>query len=86
MRNGRKKLIHEITVYEPFFPEKDIDVDGVLFQSTFACKNLAPVLNIFKEKARQMGIPVVETSFNNVGENVEQNRTRIEAFMEMIRA
>ncbi len=65
---------------------KDIGVDGVLFQSTFACKNLAPSLKIFKEKAYQNGIPVVETSFNNVGENVEQNKTRIEAFMEMIRA
>jgi len=65
---------------------KDIGVDGVLFQSTFGCKNLGPVLKIFKEKARQNGIPVVETSFNNVGENLEQNKTRIEAFMEMIRA
>ncbi len=65
---------------------KDVGVDGVLFQSTFACKNLAPSLTIFKEKARQNGIPVVETSFNNVGENVEQNKTRIEAFMEMIQA
>ncbi|NMC08046.1 MAG: 2-hydroxyacyl-CoA dehydratase [Candidatus Lokiarchaeota archaeon] len=65
---------------------KDVGIDGVLFQNTFACKNLGPVLAIFKEKARQNGIPVVETSFNNVGENVEQNKTRIEAFMEMIRA
>ncbi|MEX2717459.1 MAG: 2-hydroxyacyl-CoA dehydratase family protein [Candidatus Sigynarchaeum springense] len=65
---------------------KDIGVEGVLFQSTFGCKNLGPVLKIFKEKARQNGIPVLETSFNNVGENIEQNKTRIEAFMEMLQA
>ncbi|MBN2150800.1 MAG: 2-hydroxyacyl-CoA dehydratase [Candidatus Lokiarchaeota archaeon] len=65
---------------------KDLGVDGVLFQGVFGCKNLGPVLKIFKEKARQNGIPVVETSFNNIGENVEQNKTRIEAFMEMIQA
>ena len=64
---------------------KELDVDGVLFQSTFACKNIGPVLKLFKEKARANAIPVVETSFNNAGENVEQNKTRIEAFMEMIK-
>ncbi|HME52717.1 MAG TPA: 2-hydroxyacyl-CoA dehydratase family protein [Candidatus Lokiarchaeia archaeon] len=65
---------------------RELDVDGVLFQGTFACKNIGPVLKMFKEKARASGIPVVETSFNNVGENVEQNKTRLEAFMEMIKA
>jgi len=64
---------------------KDLNADGVLFQSSFACKNIAPVLKIFKEKARLSGIPVVETSFNNMGENIEQNKTRLEAFMEMIK-
>lgn len=64
---------------------KRMRCDGVLFQNSFACKNITPALKVFKDKARQNDIPVVETSFNNIGENVEQNKTRIEAFMEMIK-
>ncbi|MHA1682947.1 MAG: 2-hydroxyacyl-CoA dehydratase family protein [Promethearchaeota archaeon] len=63
---------------------RDMKCDGVLFQDAFGCKNIGPILKMFKEFARQYGIPVLETSFNSVGENLEQNRTRIEAFLEML--
>ncbi|MBD3188607.1 hypothetical protein GF325_17390, partial [Candidatus Bathyarchaeota archaeon] len=63
---------------------REMKCDGVLFQDVFACRNLAPVLKLFKERARKAALPVLEMSFNNIGENIEQNRTRIEAFMEML--
>ncbi|MHA1890860.1 MAG: 2-hydroxyacyl-CoA dehydratase family protein [Promethearchaeota archaeon] len=64
---------------------KDLRCDGIVFQDTFACKNIGVALKVFKDLARQEGFPVLELSFNNYGENIEQNRTRIEAFMEMLK-
>ncbi|MFX0099174.1 MAG: 2-hydroxyacyl-CoA dehydratase family protein [Candidatus Hodarchaeota archaeon] len=63
---------------------KDMGCDGALYQDVFACRNIGPTMKYFKDRARNEGMPVLETTLNNIGENLEQTRTRIEAFMEML--
>jgi benzoyl-CoA reductase/2-hydroxyglutaryl-CoA dehydratase subunit BcrC/BadD/HgdB len=63
-----------------------LDVEGIVFCETWACRFIAPGYRYFKDRVRdELGIPVVNVAFNDLGENAGQITTRIEALMEMLR-
>ena len=64
---------------------QDMNIDGLVYQTVFGCKNMSPVLHMVKNLARRNGIPITALNFSNIGEGVEQNKTRIEAFLEMLK-
>ena len=63
---------------------KKLDVDGLIFVQLFGCHSISNCYAMLKQKIRrQLEIPSVAVNFNKIGENVEQVKTRLGAFMEM---
>ena len=63
---------------------KKLDVDGIIFNQVFGCHSISNCYTMLKEKARRtLEIPTTFINFNRIGENVEQTKTRLGAFMEM---
>jgi len=60
-------------------------VDGILFNSLYGCKSITPSLKLFKTKLQEMNFALVDIGFQNVGDNIEQLKTRIGAILEIIR-
>ena len=65
---------------------KQLKADGLVFVQVFGCHSISNCFTMLKEKLRQeLEIPSIAVNFNKIGENVEQLRTRLGAFMEMFR-
>ncbi len=63
---------------------KKLKVDGVIFNQLFGCHSISNCYPMLKEKIRRtLEIPTTVINFNRIGENVEQIKTRLGAFMEM---
>ncbi|MFX1313959.1 MAG: 2-hydroxyacyl-CoA dehydratase [Promethearchaeota archaeon] len=63
---------------------KKLNADGLIFIQIFGCHSVSNCFTMLKEKIRQnLEIPSIAINFNKIGENVEQVRTRLGAFMEM---
>ncbi|MFX0031468.1 MAG: 2-hydroxyacyl-CoA dehydratase [Promethearchaeota archaeon] len=63
---------------------KKLNVDGVVFIQLFGCHSISNCYAMLKEKIRRdLEIPSIALTFNKIGENVEQVKTRLGAFMEM---
>ncbi|MHA2472074.1 MAG: 2-hydroxyacyl-CoA dehydratase [Promethearchaeota archaeon] len=63
---------------------KNYDADGLVFVQVFGCHSISNCYTMLKEKIRRdLEIPSIALNFNKMGENVEQVRTRLGAFMEM---
>ncbi|GAB4325029.1 MAG: hypothetical protein Kow0069_30930 [Promethearchaeota archaeon] len=59
--------------------------DGVLFNQVFGCTSMSVGFPEFKQYFQEkLGLPVTLLNFNAIGENLEQTRTRVQAFMEML--
>ena len=64
---------------------KKLDVDGLVFIQLFGCHSISNCYAILRDKIRrELEIPSIALTFNKIGENVEQVKTRIEALMEML--
>jgi len=64
---------------------KNLDVDGLVFIQLFGCHSVSNCYAMLKEKVRrELEIPSIAINFNKIGENVEQVKTRLGAFMEMM--
>jgi len=63
-----------------------LNADGLVFNQVFGCHSVSNCFTILKEKIRrELEIPSIALTFNKIGENVEQVKTRLGAFMEMFR-
>lgn len=63
-----------------------LSVDGLVFIQLFGCHSVSNCYAMLREKIRQeLEIPTISLTFNKIGENVEQVKTRLGAFMEMFR-
>ncbi|MFX0035779.1 MAG: 2-hydroxyacyl-CoA dehydratase [Candidatus Hermodarchaeota archaeon] len=63
---------------------KDLKADGLIFNQVFGCHSISNCYTMLKEKIRrELEIPSIALNFNKIGENVEQVKTRLGAFMEM---
>ncbi|MHA1986395.1 MAG: 2-hydroxyacyl-CoA dehydratase [Promethearchaeota archaeon] len=65
---------------------KNLKADGFVFVQVFGCHSVSNCYTMLREKLRrELEIPSIALNFNKMGENVEQVRTRLGAFMEMYR-
>ncbi|MFX1277634.1 MAG: 2-hydroxyacyl-CoA dehydratase, partial [Promethearchaeota archaeon] len=65
---------------------KKLNVDGLVFIQLFGCHSISNCFTMLKEKVRRnLEIPIITLNFNKIGENVEQVKTRLGAFMEMFK-
>ncbi|MFX0057790.1 MAG: 2-hydroxyacyl-CoA dehydratase, partial [Candidatus Heimdallarchaeota archaeon] len=63
---------------------KDLSADGLVFFQLFGCHSISNCYSMLREKIRRdLEIPTTSITFNKIGENVEQVKTRLGAFMEM---
>jgi len=63
---------------------KNLNADGLVFVQVFGCHSISNCFTMLKEKIRrELEIPSIAINFNKMGENVEQVKTRLGAFMEM---
>ncbi|TFG07599.1 MAG: 2-hydroxyacyl-CoA dehydratase [Promethearchaeota archaeon] len=61
-----------------------LDVDGLIFIQLFGCHSISNCYSMLREKLRrELEIPNIALTFNKIGENLEQVKTRLGAFMEM---
>ncbi|MFX1383409.1 MAG: 2-hydroxyacyl-CoA dehydratase, partial [Promethearchaeota archaeon] len=62
-----------------------MDVDGIIFNQLFGCHSISNCYNMLREKVRRrLEIPITSINFNKIGENIEQIKTRLGAFIEII--
>jgi len=64
---------------------KKLKADGIVFNQLFGCHSITNCYSMLKEKTRRFEIPTTVINFNKIGENVEQVKTRLGAFMEMFK-
>jgi benzoyl-CoA reductase/2-hydroxyglutaryl-CoA dehydratase subunit BcrC/BadD/HgdB len=65
---------------------KDLNADGLIFFQLFGCHSISNCYTMLREKIRrELEIPTTAITFNKIGENVEQVKTRLGAFMEMFK-
>ncbi|MHA2130335.1 MAG: 2-hydroxyacyl-CoA dehydratase [Promethearchaeota archaeon] len=63
---------------------KNLNADGLVFVQVFGCHSVSNCYAMLREKIRrELEIPSIALNFNKMGENVEQVKTRLGAFMEM---
>ncbi|MFX1531019.1 MAG: 2-hydroxyacyl-CoA dehydratase, partial [Promethearchaeota archaeon] len=63
---------------------RNLNADGLIFIQVFGCHSISNCYTMLKEKLRrELEIPSIAVNFNKMGENVEQVKTRLGAFMEM---
>ena len=65
---------------------KKLNVDGLIFNQVFGCHSVSNCYAMLRKKIRtELEIPTTVITFNKIGENLEQIKTRLGAFMEMFR-
>ena len=65
---------------------KQLNVDGLIFIQLFGCHSVSNCYAMLREKLRrELEIPSIALTFNKIGENIEQVKTRLGAFMEMFK-
>ena len=64
---------------------KEINADGLVFNQLFGCHSISNCYRMLRDKLRREDIPSTALTFNKIGENVEQVKTRLGAFMEMFK-
>ncbi len=65
---------------------KNLNADGLVFVQVFGCHSISNCYTMLKEKLRrELEIPSIALNFNKMGENIEQVKTRLGAFMEMFK-
>lgn len=63
---------------------KELNAEGLVFVQLFGCHSISNCYAMLKQKIRrELEIPSISLTFNKIGENVEQVKTRLGAFMEM---
>ncbi len=64
---------------------KKMKVNGLIFNQVFGCHSISNCYTMLREKIRRtLEIPTTVINFNKIGENIEQTRTRLQAFFEMV--
>ena len=65
---------------------KKMNVDGIIFNQLFGCHSISNCYPMLREKVRRkLEIPITSINFNKIGENVEQIKTRLGAYMEIVK-
>jgi benzoyl-CoA reductase/2-hydroxyglutaryl-CoA dehydratase subunit BcrC/BadD/HgdB len=63
-----------------------LNADGLIFIQLFGCHSITNCYTMLREKMRrELEIPTTALTFNKIGENLEQVKTRLGAFMEMFK-
>ncbi len=63
---------------------KALNVDGLVFNQIFGCHSISNCYSLLRKKIRnKLEIPTTVINFNKIGDNVEQVKTRLGAFIEM---
>ena len=63
---------------------KKLKVDGLIFVQVFGCHSFSNCYTLLKDKTRRIELPTTVINFNKIGENLEQVKTRLGAFIEML--
>ncbi len=64
---------------------KKLKADGMIFFQLFGCHSISNCYAMLKQKIRrELEIPSIALTFNKIGENIEQVKTRITALMEIV--
>ena len=64
---------------------KELNADGLVFNQLFGCHSVSNCYKLLRDKLRKEEIPSTALTFNKIGENVEQVKTRLGALMEMVK-
>jgi len=65
---------------------RKLNSDGIIFFQLFGCHSISNCYMMLREKIRrELEIPTTAITFNKIGESIDQIKTRIGAFMEMVR-
>ncbi len=65
---------------------KDYKIDGVIYNSTWGCRRFSPASRLYKDELQQsLGVPVLLNDFYTFGEHLNQLKTRVGAFIELLR-
>ncbi|MHA1265255.1 MAG: 2-hydroxyacyl-CoA dehydratase [Candidatus Helarchaeota archaeon] len=64
---------------------KEYHADGIIFNNMYGCKGITPSLRLFKENLHDSDLSLVDIGFQNIGDNLEQTKTRIGAILELIK-
>ncbi|MHA1378885.1 MAG: 2-hydroxyacyl-CoA dehydratase [Candidatus Helarchaeota archaeon] len=65
---------------------KRIQADAILFSHVWGCRFTTPAFRKFKDRVlEELGIPIAPLDFYSPGENIGQIKTRIGAFIEMMK-
>ncbi|MBN1800660.1 MAG: 2-hydroxyacyl-CoA dehydratase [Candidatus Lokiarchaeota archaeon] len=63
-----------------------LNVDGMVFNQLFGCHSVSNCYSMLREKVRRtLEIPITYINFNKIGENIEQVKTRLGAYMEILK-
>jgi benzoyl-CoA reductase/2-hydroxyglutaryl-CoA dehydratase subunit BcrC/BadD/HgdB len=63
-----------------------IQADAILFSHVWGCRFTTPAFRKMKDMVlEELGIPIVPLDFYSPGENVGQIKTRVGAFLEMLK-
>ncbi|MFX0008275.1 MAG: 2-hydroxyacyl-CoA dehydratase family protein [Promethearchaeota archaeon] len=65
---------------------RSLKADGLIFIQLYGCHSISNCYAMLREKLRrELEIPTIALNFNKMGENIEQVKTRLGAFMEMFK-
>lgn len=65
---------------------KEYKIDGVIYNSAWGCRRFSPAAQLYKDQIQdEMGKPVLLIDFYNFGEHLTQLKTRVGAFLELLR-
>ncbi|MHA1341396.1 MAG: 2-hydroxyacyl-CoA dehydratase [Promethearchaeota archaeon] len=62
----------------------EYNIDGVIYNQMFGCHSLTTAYTRLKKELLKREIPSTMVSFNNIGENLEQTKTRTVALLEIL--
>ena len=65
---------------------KKYEIGGVIFNSVYGCKSLTPSVRFMKDKLQKIDVPMLDISFQNLDENIGQLKTRVGAFIEILKS
>lgn len=64
---------------------KDFKIDGVIYNSCWGCRRFSPAARLYKDELQEeLGIPVLLNDFYMFGEHLDQLKTRVGAFIELL--
>lgn len=78
---NNKEVIKEVVDFV-----SDNDIDGLIYNQLFGCHSVSTAYNRLRRDLLELDIPSTMINFTNVGDNLQQTKTRCTALMEILHA